>query len=473
MSDDDQTTGFPRPGTDRNGLVRREETESSASPASLNINHDIARLLAEEAACALATRRRSITSIDTGSSPSLLFEMSGSEDQRSEPEEETSRSTPGATRTPLPFQMPLAKDRMESLPLADSSSVVATDAGLTDIMARLRRWRDIGLVKTRLLSATRKSDEHVLPEPSLNQPVVLCVVPVLAEGMNAAPDLDDLPSREPFVVKIQIDPVTRKRGRKVTAIHKAPHTEADILKNLSHENIIRFIKSDSRKVPDFPLTAEHDEMEVNQSVLITEYAGVDLRQYLTNRPHPDILVCLLCLAVQLMRGLEYLQESEIVHCDIKPENLLAGGHVVRNVCHCLKIADFNLAYNAANGFRSREGEIGGSLHFMAPELKRLAGTDPVQPQTYASDIYSAGITLAVMLLEHHVVSSFYRIEQGKSVTLDLEDEYRQNPLATSFVCLVQMLLNKAPASRPTARQAGIDLLQLFDQYSKKGQGCQD
>ncbi len=91
------------------------------------------------------------------------------------------------------------------------------------------------------------------------------------------------------------------------------------------------------------------------------------------------------VAVQVARGLAALHERTIMHRDVKPENILvdASGHV--------RLCDFGLSKPHDDAGLTREGEILGTVAFIAPEI--LCGEQP----TYQGDVYALGITLFEML----------------------------------------------------------------------------
>ena len=84
---------------------------------------------------------------------------------------------------------------------------------------------------------------------------------------------------------------------------------------------------------------------------------------------------------QLLEALVHLQERGVVHCDVKPANLLQGadGRLV--------LADFGIARLAGQG----AGAAHGSPGFMAPEQMRG------EPLDAGVDLYAAGVVLYQLL----------------------------------------------------------------------------
>ncbi|KAH7444811.1 hypothetical protein KP509_02G092700 [Ceratopteris richardii] len=85
----------------------------------------------------------------------------------------------------------------------------------------------------------------------------------------------------------------------------------------------------------------------------------------------------------VLQGLDYLHSAGIVHCDIKPQNILLGSSGI-------KIADFGCARRM--GYPSAiDGVLRGTPLYMAPEVVQGLEQGP------ASDIWSLGCTLIHML----------------------------------------------------------------------------
>lgn len=117
--------------------------------------------------------------------------------------------------------------------------------------------------------------------------------------------------------------------------------------------------------------------------LLMEYVdGVNLRQLLRSRKlSPEEA---LAIVPPICEALQFAHERGIVHCDIKPENLLLdqAGRV--------KIADFGIARML--GATAAEEQAAGTPGYMAPEQK----TTPQQVDSRA-DIYALGVVFYEML----------------------------------------------------------------------------
>ncbi|CAH8441628.1 unnamed protein product [Dicrocoelium dendriticum] len=82
---------------------------------------------------------------------------------------------------------------------------------------------------------------------------------------------------------------------------------------------------------------------------------------------------------QLLKGLEHLKNCKVLHCDLKPENLI----MCKPRGYQLKIIDFGLAcfYDTSQPRR----RPAGTLTYLAPE------TQNYDPQSYATDLWSVAV----------------------------------------------------------------------------------
>jgi serine/threonine protein kinase len=173
-----------------------------------------------------------------------------------------------------------------------------------------------------------------------------------------------------------------------------------IMKKIKHPNIVSF----------------YDSFEdSNQLNIIIEYCEKgDLQEFLNGRKMKEKHA--LHYFYQILQGLNYLHSNNIIHRDIKPQNILIDKY---NVC---KIADFGFA-------RYKEEDtllktVCGSPLYMAPEIIKK------QHYTESADIWSAGVLFYQMLTgsQPFKCSSFYELSK---LVDDGEDCIKYPPYMTA------------------------------------------
>lgn len=122
--------------------------------------------------------------------------------------------------------------------------------------------------------------------------------------------------------------------------------------------------------------------EEGRTLLFTEYVeGHTLRQLYAKRrlSHREIVQA----GIQVARALEHAHKRGVVHRDIKPENIM----LVESDDVDVRIMDFGVARLEDQRSITREGDLVGTLAYMAPE--QLAGGE-AGPR---ADVYALAVTL--------------------------------------------------------------------------------
>lgn len=100
------------------------------------------------------------------------------------------------------------------------------------------------------------------------------------------------------------------------------------------------------------------------------------------RPLPE--AALKSFSISLLRGLRRIHQAGLVHCDIKPQNLLVASD------GRAKIADFGLSKPATGGGDAESSQFRGTPLYMAPESVQRGEYEP------PADIWALGCVVAEM-----------------------------------------------------------------------------
>lgn len=144
--------------------------------------------------------------------------------------------------------------------------------------------------------------------------------------------------------------------------------EARSLSKLKHQNIVRFYKM-----------VREDDLAF---FLMDFIQGVTLRKLLKEERQALSLPKILSIMTPICRALNYAHHEQVIHCDVKPENILIDQN------ETVFLTDFGIARSSKTG--SDILRSAGTPAYMAPEQIQKTG---VTPQT---DIYALGAILYEM-----------------------------------------------------------------------------
>ena len=152
--------------------------------------------------------------------------------------------------------------------------------------------------------------------------------------------------------------------------------EAHSVANLTHPNIV---------------TVHDIGQDGDRHYIVMEYVeGTTLKQIVRNQPanRPVSVIRALDLAIQICAGLGYAHRAGLIHCDVKPQNVL----VRRD--DTVKVTDFGIARAMSEATSHTKELAWGTPQYFSPE--QAMG----KPATPASDVYSIGIILFELLTGH-------------------------------------------------------------------------
>jgi serine/threonine protein kinase len=164
-------------------------------------------------------------------------------------------------------------------------------------------------------------------------------------------------------LKVMHPELAAERGRR-----REFDNEARVTRQLNHPNIIRLLRYVRTATPPY--------------FIMEFFPGRNLKVE-TVRNRPFVLENLKKILLQAADAMAYMHNENIIHVDMKPENLLVDDEAR------IKMIDFALARSVKVSFLPRLGKsaVRGTRHYMSPEQIRGHPLDP------RSDIYSLGATI--------------------------------------------------------------------------------
>ena len=195
----------------------------------------------------------------------------------------------------------------------------------------------------------------------------------------------------------------------------------------------------------------HDILSTDErQFIVMEYLeGKTLRDILAERTFSAEEV--MSIAPMIGEALDYAHSHDIIHRDIKPDNIfvLENGNI--------KVADFGIAKILKVSDRTHTDVIMGTPNYIAPELIKGMSYD------HRVDIFSLGVTLYEMLAGRRPFDAendyaiIFKVASEEPVPLD---EYRDD-LPSNLVRAVHRALQKVPDQRyPGMQEFREDLMRV-------------
>ncbi len=215
--------------------------------------------------------------------------------------------------------------------------------------------------------------------------------------------------------------------------------EAKAAANLSHPNIVT--------VHDFGLDQKH-------LFIVMEYMpGTDLKTLIKQKERFSLTEALE-LMIQACGGVGYAHRAGLVHCDIKPHNMLVTPE------NRLKVTDFGIARALSTISPDERSEVvWGSPHYFSPE--QASG----MPPSPASDVYSLGVILYEMLAGRlpFIASDSSELARMHREDLPVAPRYYNTSIPAKLEEIIIKVLSKEPSARyRTADQLGRLLMGLYE-----------
>lgn len=201
--------------------------------------------------------------------------------------------------------------------------------------------------------------------------------------------------------------------------------EAQAAAKLSHPNIVNIYD------------VGYDE---NVHYIVMEFVrGETLKEYIEKHGHLPINTSIQ-IAFDIGEALENAHANGIVHCDIKPHNILV------TETGRIKVADFGIA-RAVNSVENSDRTVLGSVHYFSPEQASGGHIDE------RTDIYSLGVVM------YEMMTGVVPFQGDTAISIALKHVQDDIPLPTKYnrriPRLVEQVILKAMAKNPDDRFQSI------------------
>ncbi|ORX34363.1 hypothetical protein BD324DRAFT_635574 [Kockovaella imperatae] len=180
------------------------------------------------------------------------------------------------------------------------------------------------------------------------------------------------------VKQVELPTGSARNEERKRSMVDALEREIELLKELQHENIVQYLDSSA---------------DANHLNIFLEYVPGGSVAALLNNYGAFEEALVRNFVRQILEGLNYLHQREIIHRDIKGANILVdnkGG---------IKISDFGISKKVENnlltGIRTHRPSLQGSVFWMAPEIVKQTS------YTSKADIWSVGCLVVEMLTGTH------------------------------------------------------------------------
>ncbi|XP_020886128.1 MAP3K epsilon protein kinase 1 isoform X3 [Arabidopsis lyrata subsp. lyrata] len=200
--------------------------------------------------------------------------------------------------------------------------------------------------------------------------------------------------------------------------------EIDLLKNLNHKNIVKYLGSSKTKT-HLHIILEYVENGSLANIIKPNKFG----------PFPESLVAV--YIAQVLEGLVYLHEQGVIHRDIKGANILTTKEGL------VKLADFGVA-TKLNEADVNTHSVVGTPYWMAPEVIEMSGV------CAASDIWSVGCTVIELLT---CVPPYYDLQPMPALFRIVQDDNPPIPdsLSPDITDFLRQCFKKDSRQRPDAK----------------------
>lgn len=228
--------------------------------------------------------------------------------------------------------------------------------------------------------------------------------------------------------------------------------EALLMKNLQHAHIVQF----------YSLFEEKD----SYYFVLELIEGENLQKFISKKkPQPLDQKLVLIIFYQILDAIQYLHEKQIIHRDIKPDNIMIDKKGF------IKVTDFGISGFKKNEIVNQVNNLGdeankstifvhssfiGHKDYVCPEITKHKSYDE------KSDIYSLGLTMFELMTYNLPFYSIYNKETGIIYRTPNYVEISEKIYDKELIGLVKEMLKENPNFRPSAKDTFIKLKNIIN-----------
>lgn len=219
--------------------------------------------------------------------------------------------------------------------------------------------------------------------------------------------------------------------------------EARLVGKLSHQNLI--------KVFD---VGRHEW----KYYFSMEFIEGETLEELIEREGPLDVLTAVDVTIQILRAIKYLWRYDIVHCDIKPSNILLTSDGVA------KLGDFGFVKSNLEIAETEEGTVLGTPDYISPE--QAQGRKDID---WRSDVYSLGVTLYHMVAKKPPYEGSVSSVMRKHIKGELPSPKIHNPkVPDALVRIIERMCARDPEDRYQSFDELFEELELVKLKEKTG-----
>lgn len=218
--------------------------------------------------------------------------------------------------------------------------------------------------------------------------------------------------------------------------------EVDLLRDLQHANLVRYFATE-RCAQYIYIALEMAEYTLSDLIEKNKFSGLSKEE----------------ICKQSALGLQYLHNSDIVHRDIKPQNILISFPKKPNFERNVMITDFGLSKDLNLYPTSHSSSYTtGTQGWMAPEILKAKKECEKLAPSKAADIFSLGCLFYYVIFEgKHPFGEINRRDENIEINKSSLNEFKLHrddsdpEIRLAIMCnnLVQAMINPSADKRPS------------------------